>query len=95
MSACSSICIWVSLRSGSVDLLGHGVDLDAQAAGRLVHEVDGLVGQEAVGDVAVRKLARQATMAAVGDAHAVVDLVLLLQAAQDGDGVLDAWARRP
>ena len=32
---------------------GLGVDLHAQAAGRLVHQVDGLVGQEAVGDVAV------------------------------------------
>src|SRR5207237_10622204 len=30
-----------------VDLHRHGVDLDAQAARRLVDEVDGLVGQEA------------------------------------------------
>ena len=36
-----------------VDVGGHGVELHAQAAGGLVHEVDGLVGQEAVGDVAV------------------------------------------
>ena len=36
-----------------VQLDGHGVHLHAQPAGRLVHEVDGLVGQEAVGDVAV------------------------------------------
>ncbi len=35
-----------------VDLEGHGVDLDAQLAGGFVHQVDGLVGQEAVGDVA-------------------------------------------
>ena len=87
MSACSSICICVSLRSASVHLFGHGVDLDAQATGRLVHEVDGLVGQEAIGDVAVGKLSRGHD-GAVGDAHAVMDLVLLLQAAQDGDGVL-------
>ena len=43
------------LAVGRVNLLRHGVDLDAQAAGGLVHEVDGLVGQEAVGDVAVRR----------------------------------------
>ena len=78
------------LALGRVHLFGHGVDLDAQAAGRLVHEVDGLVGQEAVGDVAVGKL-RCGHDGAVGDAHAMVDLVLLLQAAQDGDGVLHRW----
>ena len=36
-----------------VDVGGHAVELHAQAARRLVHEVDGLVGQEAVRDVAV------------------------------------------
>ena len=36
-----------------VQLLRLGVDLHAQPAGSLVDEVDGLVGQEAVGDVAV------------------------------------------
>ena len=75
------------LALGGIHFLGHGVDLNAQAAGRLVHEVDSLIGQEAVGDVAVGKLGR-AHDGAVGDAHAVVDLVLLLQAAQNGDGVL-------
>ena len=34
-----------------VELLGLGLHLHADAGGRLVHEVDGLVGQEAVGDV--------------------------------------------
>ena len=47
-----------------IDLFGHAVDLDAQTAGGLVHKVDGLVGQEAVGDVAVRTARAQATMAA-------------------------------
>ena len=56
---------------------------------RLVHQVDRLVGQEAVGDVAVRK-GRRRHQGRVRDAHAVVDLVPLLEAAQDGDGVLDA-----
>ncbi len=70
-----------------VELFRLGVDLHAQARRRLVHQVDGLVGQEAVGDVAVGKL-RRGDERAVGDAHAVMDLVLLLEAAQDGDGVL-------
>ena len=70
-----------------VELLGLGVDLHLEARGRLVDEVDGLVGQEAVGDVAVGQGGR-GDERRVGDAHAVVLLVLLLQAAQDGDGVL-------
>ena len=53
-----------------------------------VDEVDGLVGQEAVGDVAVRQRRRRDDRR-VGDAHAVVQLVFFLQAAQDRDRVLD------
>ena len=71
-----------------IDLFGHAVDLDAQTAGCLVHEVDGLVGQETIGDVAVRQL-RAGDDGGIGDAHAMMDLVLLLQAAKDGDGILD------
>ena len=71
-----------------VDLGGQRVDLDAQLAGGLVHQVDGLVGQEAVGEVAVAEHGR-GDQRAVLDAHAVVHLVALLQAAQDADGVFD------
>ena len=71
-----------------VDLGGHRVDLDAQLARRLVDEVDRLVGQEAAGDVAVRQHGC-GDERRVLDAHAVVHLVALLQAAQDADGVLD------
>ena len=92
-SACSSIWSWRSWRSTTSISVGHRVDLDAQAAGRLVDEVDRLVGQEAVGDVAVRER-RRGHDRAVGDAHAVVHLVALLEAAQDRDRVLDASARR-
>ena len=71
-----------------VDLGGQGVDLDAEPRGGLVDQVDGLVGQEAVGDVAVREHGRR-DQRRVLDLDLVVDLVLLLEAAQDGDGVLD------
>ena len=71
-----------------VHRLGLGVDLHLDARRRLVDQVDRLVGQEAVGDVAVRKLGRRDDRR-VGDVHAVVDLVALLQAAQDRDGGLD------
>ncbi len=77
-----------------VQRLRLGVDLHAQPAGRLVDQVDRLVGQEAVGDVAMAQRGRR-DHGAVGDAHAVVHLVALLQAAQDADGVLDRAARPP
>ena len=71
-----------------VDLLGHRVDLDPQPRGGLVDEVDRLVGQEAVGDVAVAEL-RGGDRRGVLDADLVVDLVALLEPAQDRDRVLD------
>ena len=71
-----------------VDLLGLAVDLHPLARGRLVDQVDRLVGQEAVGDVAVGE-GGGGHDGIVGDPHAVVQLVLLLQPAQDRDRVLD------
>ena len=72
-----------------VDLLRQRIDLDAQLAGRLVDQVDGLVGQEAVADVAVAERGRGHD-GRVRDAHPVVHLVALLEAAQDADGVFHA-----
>ena len=58
------------------------------AARRLVDEVDRLVGQEALGDVAVGQR-RRGDQRGVRDPDAVVDLVPLAQAAQDRDRLLD------
>ncbi len=69
--------------------LGLGVDLHADTAGSLVDQVDGLVRQLAVGDVAMGQLGR-GNDGAVGDGHLVVYLVALLEATQDGDGVFFA-----
>ncbi len=71
-----------------VELSRHRVDLHAQPRGRLVDQVDGLVGQESVGDVAVREDGRR-HQRRVLEADLVVELVTLAQAAQDADGVLD------
>ena len=76
------------LTRGGVDLDRHAVELHAQTACRLIDQVDGLVGQEAVGDVAIGKVGGSHERA-IGDVHAVEDLVLLLKATQDRDGVLD------
>ena len=71
-----------------VELRRHRVDLHAQLRRRFVHQVDRLVGQEAIGDVAVREH-RGGDQRRVLELHAVVDLVALAQAAQDRNRVLD------
>ena len=70
-----------------VDLDGARVDLHPQPGRGLVDQVDGLVRQEPRRDVAIRQGGGR-DQRGVGDAHAVVHLVAVLQAAQDADGVL-------
>ncbi len=74
--------------SNSSSSSGFEFDLHAQAGGRLVDQVDRLVGQETVGDVPVGQR-RGRDDGGVGDADAVMQLILLLQAAQDRDRILD------
>ena len=69
-----------------VEHLGLGVDLHADARAGFVDQVDGLVGQLTVGDVAMRERRRRDD-GRVGDLDLVVHFVALLQAAQDRDGV--------
>ena len=71
-----------------VELRRHRVDFGPQLRGRLVDQVDRLVRQKAVRDVAVGQ-DRRRDQGGVLDAHAVMDFVALLQAAQDRDRVLD------
>ena len=66
--------------------LGFRVDLHANTTRRLVDEIDGFVGQLALGDVALRQL-RRGNDRGVRDVHPVVDLIALFETAQDGDGV--------
>ena len=73
-----------------VDLAGHALQFHGDAAGRLVHEVDRLVGQEAVGDVAVRKLGGGHERRVLDLHPLVVCLIPRLEAAEDGDRVLHA-----
>ena len=75
------------LPADHVHLRGHGVHLRADHGAGLIHQVDGLVGQEPVGDIPVRQ-GGGGNDGAVGDLHAVEHLVTFLQAAENGDGVL-------
>ena len=68
-----------------VEFLGHRVALHSQLGSGFVHEVDGLVGQETVGDVAVRK-GYGGDDGIVLDTNLVVVFVAFLQSAQDADG---------
>ena len=70
-----------------VDLRRHAVDFHLDLRGRLVDEIDGLVRQEAVGHVPIAQR-RGGDERRVLDANAVVDLVSLLQPAQDRDRVV-------
>ena len=71
-----------------VEFLRLAVHLHAQPRCRLVHQVDGLVGQKPVGDVAVRQ-GRCRDQRRIRDPHLVMLLVFFLQPAQDRDRVLD------
>jgi hypothetical protein len=77
-----------------VDLRRDGRELDRDARGRLVDEVDGLVGQEAVGDVAVAE-GRRGDQRRVGDPDVVVGLVALLEARAGSRSCPPRTARRP
>ena len=72
----------------TVHFLGFGVHLHADQTRGFVHEVDGLVRQLTIGDVALRESCRSDD-GRVSDVHAVMNLVAFLQPAEDGDGVLD------
>src|SRR6266568_2280213 len=70
----------------SPDFRRRGHPADAHAGAGLVDEVDGLVRQEPVGDVAVGQVGR-GHQRLVGERHAVVRLVAVAEALQDLDGV--------
>ena len=71
-----------------IEFFGLGIDLHLEPRRRLVDQVDGFVRQEAVGDVAMRQSCRRDDRR-IGNAHAVMLLVFVFQAAQDRDRVLD------
>ena len=67
-----------------------GVDFHPNAAGRFVDQVDGLVRQLTISDIAMTQLGRRNDRA-VSNSNLVVNLVALFQATQDRDGVFFAW----
>ena len=72
-----------------VELGRHRVHLGADHRAGLVDEVDGLIGEEAVGDIAVRER-RSGDDRGVRDLHAVEHLVSRFQTTQNGNRVFHA-----
>ena len=72
-----------------VHLLGFGIQLHFDAAGRFVNQINRFVGQKAVGDVAVAQFGGGDNRR-VGDVDAVMDFVTLLQTAQNRNRVFHA-----
>ena len=71
-----------------VELGRHGIDLHAQLRGGFVDEVDRLVRQKPVGDVAMRQDCGRHERGVL-ERDAVMDLVPVAKTAQNRDGVLD------
>ncbi len=71
-----------------VNFHGQGIDLHPQARRRFIDQVDGLVRQEAVRDVTVRKRGRRKNRRIL-DAHAVVHFIAFFQSAQNRDRIFD------
>ncbi len=66
-----------------------GVEKTNAAAG-LIDQIDGLIGKETVGDVAVPK-GGGGDESFIGNLEAMVGLITLAQPSEDFDGVLDRW----
>ncbi len=69
-----------------VERLGLGIDFHADQRSRLIDQIDGLVGQLPIRDVAMRQRRRRHD-GRIRDFHAMMHFVALFQAAQDRDGV--------
>src|SRR5680860_632474 len=82
------LALYLQLLYATLDriyLHGHGVNLDTKAAGGFVHQVYGLVREEAVAYVTVGEYGRR-HQGGVLDAHPVVHFISFFESPQDGDG---------
>ena len=70
------------------EFFGHRLDFGPEFGGGFVDEIDGFVGEETVGDIAMGK-GGGGDEGSVLDTYAVVHFVPFTETAKDGDGVLD------
>ena len=76
----------------SVQLLGLRIHLHPQTTGGLVHQVNRLVRQKPVGDIAMAQCRRR-HQSRVRNPHPVVKLIFLLDPAQDADRIFNCRLR--
>src|SRR6266566_4989970 len=88
-----SVVLFLQLPDTSIeciDLARSAVQLHTPAACSFVYQVNGLIRQETVGNVAIGKDSR-GNECAILNTHAVMYFIPLFQAAQDANRVLDRW----
>ncbi len=78
----------------SLAVLARRALVHAHARGDFVDQVNGLIGQEAIGDIAGRKVGG-GVQGFIGDDQVVVFFVSAADALEDFDGLFDASARPP
>ena len=71
-----------------IQLRRHGIHLRLNERAGFVHKVDCFIRKETVGNIAIGQN-RSRNQCIVLDLHAVIDLIPLLQSAENGDGILD------
>ena len=69
---------------------GHGVHFCADHGAGFIHQVDGLIGQETVGNISVGQ-SRRRNDGLILNFYTVVNFISFLQATQDGNGILHRW----
>ena len=70
-----------------IQLCGHGVQLGLDHCAGFIHQVDGFIRQETVGNITVRQRCCR-NQSAILNFNTMVHLIALFQATQDGDGIL-------
>ncbi len=70
----------------SIHFLRHGINFHADATACLINQVNGLIRQLPIGNVAMAEPCRRDD-GAITDVYTVVDLIAFFEATQDGDGV--------
>ena len=70
-----------------IQLCRHGIQLCLDQGTRLIHQVDGLIRQEPVGNIPMGKGCRS-HQGRIGDLYSMEYLIALFQATKDGNGIL-------
>ena len=71
-----------------IQFFRHRVDFDAKLGSRFIDKINCFVREESVTDISLAELRRRDD-GAVGDTHAVVNLIAFFQTTKNGDRIFD------